>query len=218
MSYNNYSYPGNGWLYVICDICGKKIRQRDTVKITDRYNLHFGAVVCKYDVDKTNPQAYPIYVRESRVPHPESLRSEQINQFINSASTNRVPSAPQLLQPKLSPIGSTVQLYWQGPIDGGSDGIIGYAVKRANPQNQTLSIILANTNNSVPYYEDLSANVNTNYIYQVAAINSVGMGPYSSPGYYPSQVDDDGKIFITTGNGDYILDGLGNILETSQLI
>lgn len=67
-------YPGDGYYYVICDICGRKVRYKDTMLIKDKYNFQNGLVVCLRDVDKTNPQAY-LRARKER-PNPKITRGE----------------------------------------------------------------------------------------------------------------------------------------------
>jgi len=52
-------YPGNERYFVLCDLCGKKFRKRDTVQIQDRFNLLNKLVVCHKDAERTNEQARP---------------------------------------------------------------------------------------------------------------------------------------------------------------
>lgn len=80
-----YAYPGNGYYYVICDVCGKKTRFKDTVLIRDKYNYQNGLLVCKKDADKTNPQSY-LRAKKER-PNPKSTRGEGPDVFISTPNT-----------------------------------------------------------------------------------------------------------------------------------
>lgn len=77
-------YPGDGHYYVICDICGKKMRAKEARLATDIY--HKNMLVCKEDYDIDNPQSY---VKAGRtLPPPPALynRTESEDVFIDNVS------------------------------------------------------------------------------------------------------------------------------------
>lgn len=76
-------YPGDGYYYVCCDVCGSKIRARDAIEIMDKYNYLNRMVVCKDDADKTNPQNHPIILKDRNIAHPLKIRSEPTDTFID---------------------------------------------------------------------------------------------------------------------------------------
>ena len=78
----NYRYPGDGYYYVLCDVCGKKLRARDAVYINDKYNLLSKLLVCKNDADKTNPQSYLRAFKDTQIDNPRLIRSEGEDQFV----------------------------------------------------------------------------------------------------------------------------------------
>lgn len=79
---HKHGYPGNGYYYVICDVCGKKMRARDSVLITDKYNYLNNMLVCKEDADKTNPQDQIKAVRERQIDNPKYIRTEGGDNFV----------------------------------------------------------------------------------------------------------------------------------------
>lgn len=98
-------HPGAGYVYVICDVCGRKVRRKDTQKVNDRWNLQNGLVVCKWDIDKVNEQNKPIKVKEKLITNPKDLRSEPTDRFESPDVDDRAPSAPQKLEAKASILG-----------------------------------------------------------------------------------------------------------------
>lgn len=210
---------GPGKAYILCDICGRKIRQEEAILITDRYNTLYGLLVCKSDAtERENPQNRPWYVRELQVQNPKLLRSERPDQNTINPNSSMAPSAPQLLSANMNSLTNEIVLYWQGPIDGGTDPIIGYVITRANPQLAGQIIINANTGTNTTYYQDVAGDPTQLYTYQVAAINIYGVGPYSDIAFFPNnQVDpsigantryllaSDTDFTITTGDGLFIL-------------
>ena len=72
-------YPGEGYYYVLCDICGTKIRAKEAILITDKYSDKANLLVCKADADKTNPQAR-IRARKDRIiDDSKFIRSEPVD-------------------------------------------------------------------------------------------------------------------------------------------
>lgn len=209
---------GPGYAYILCDVCGRKIRQKDAILITDRYNTQSNLLVCKDDADKTNPQNIPFSISELNITNPKLVRSEAPDTNIVNPYDNRVPSAPQLAIATIHPINSTIILQWQGPVDVGSGPIIGYKITRV-PQLSFDVPIEANTNINSTYYEDLTGDISLDYSYTIAAINTFGMGP-STIAYYPVERLDttlgstdkyllasQTSYVLTTGSGVYILAG-----------
>lgn len=177
-------HPGSGYIWVVCDICGKEYRRKDTVLVNDPFNTQHGLVVCKWDLDQRNDQALPNRIRESVVPAPELIRVEKPDQFVTNDNDDTVPTAPRNLVATLSPIEDIIALYWDGPEDPGSSGIIGYEIIRTVPLGSPVTIE-SQTATSATYYEDLTGDVDETYEYTVAAINSFGKGPASNIAYYP---------------------------------
>jgi hypothetical protein len=176
--------PGREYVKVICDVCSGEFYQKDTVYVQDRYNFQYGLVVCKADLDKVNPQIYPIHIYEPAISDPKTLRPEKTDRFLVNENDDRLPSAPRLGSTLVNPITDAVDLYWQGPIDNGSSGIEGYKIVRAGQLLEVFETISENTNMGATYYTDTTADVNAQYIYKVAAINSFGVGPYSEAFYW----------------------------------
>lgn len=206
---------GPGWAYIYCDVCGAKIRQKDAVLITDRYNTQYGLLVCKADVDRTNQQNIPLGTKETQVQNPRLLSSEPPDTIIENPNDDRVPSAPQNVAATVHPLNSTVVLNWQGPQDNGSGPIIGYNIYRAFPQFTGLELLVDNTNSTATYYEDTTAYISQYYTYVIRAINTFGIGPASDNTYFPTLLPDitpysylvtsQDLDAIVTENGDYIV-------------
>ncbi len=89
---HKHGYPGNGYYYVICAVCGIKIRAKDTVLVKDKYNFQNNMVVCKKDADETNPQSYLKTRPERQIDNPDYIRSEGPDNFIENQND------PSLLQ------------------------------------------------------------------------------------------------------------------------
>lgn len=208
MGLSRTGFPGDGYMYVICDVCGKKVRQRDTVVRKDKYNQQNNLVMCKDDVDKPQPSLRPIRIREKYRPNPSDVRSEPTDTYIVNANATRIPSAPTLLRAAGgSGVVEVVALSWIGPSDPGDSGIIGYVIWR-----ETIGapgdIIISNTNSTATYYEDTTLNINSIATYKVSAINSSGMGPYSNIAYFPIETNElDEQFLQTSDTGAYILTG-----------
>lgn len=188
------SYPGEGYYYVICDVCGKKIRRKDSVRIDDKWNTQNGLVVCKDDADRRNEQNKPIAIAEKQIPDPINIRPPQKDVNLINPNSDAAPSAPQNLIATAAGISTEViQLSWQGPISCGSDEIIGYAIYQQNPVYSGL-VLLATTSSPDTYFIDSVSDPTQQYGYTVAAINSYGQGPQSALAYYPN-----GALGINTG-------------------
>ncbi len=212
MSLSSTGFPGDGYMYVICDVCGKKVRQKDTVVRKDKYNQQNMLVVCKDDVDTPQPSLRPIHIRERYRPIPSTVRGEQSDQYAVNANASRLPSAPQLLVAQTSGISAVVALSWFGPSDPGDTSIIGYVIWKETIDAPG-DVISANTGTNSTYYEDSTQDIDAIAIYKVAAINSSGTGPYSNLAYFPTQSEStdfsflqasDTGYYITTGDGLYI--------------
>lgn len=208
----------NKGMYTICDVCGCKIRAVDAVIIRDKYNHLNNRVVCKNDVDKTNPQVRPSYVRERVLINPELVRNDYTDRYVSETLSTRVPSAPRNLRATLSGISDVIALYWDGPENPGDSPVIGYRITRAWPQVATQEVIKSNTNSYNMYYEDTEGNINLFYTYQVAAINSAGVSAYSNLAYYPSLEDTTGVDYILASDTGYFLvtSDTGLLIEQSE--
>lgn len=68
MRFSSLKYPGDGYYYILCDVCGGKVRLKDAIQVKDKYNFLNGLLVCKEDYEKTNPQAYLRARKERRNP------------------------------------------------------------------------------------------------------------------------------------------------------
>lgn len=196
-------YPGINNRFVICDVCGGKFRIYQTVMISgDRYNTQNNLIVCKADVDKINPQIYPVFLKEELLADPQYVRPEvpllQSPYLFNPAS-NILPTAPQNLRLVGDPLQPHPRLLWDGPDDVGSSNITGYIIYRAQPQLSIEDIIAEDQVDSA--YTDVSANVNEFYTYQVAAYSILGVGPKSNIAYWPKLEIDPTLVFIATDDG-----------------
>lgn len=180
-----------GSYYVICDVCGRKLRQNQTVLIKDKYNLLNNMLVCKKDADKTNPQAYVRAVKERQIDSPKLIRSEGTDQFVFASEvdeiytadasdpTGRAPGVPRLLY--IAGASSTqVELRWFGPEDSGSSAIKGYKVERESPTGGGFSTVIADTTSVATYYKDTTTSASTQYNYRVSAINDYTTGSVSN--------------------------------------
>lgn len=208
MIYERKVGPGNA--YIMCDVCGRKIKQKDAVLITDKYNTQYGLLVCKNDVDKTNQQNIPYSIRETQVQNPKLLRSEPTDRNTTNALSNRAPGSPTLLKATLHPLNDTIILQWQGPDNVGSDPITGYLITRASPQGEAYSTLVENTGITAMYYEDTDSSITESSEYTVYAINAYGTGTASNRGYFPN-------IQAELGASErYLSTSSGLILETGN--
>lgn len=196
----------------ICDVCGFKYHVRDLIgPIEDRYNRHYGLVVCRKDRDPTNQQDIPYKYKETIVSDLKKIRTRPSAVYIVNPNDNRAPSAPQNGLTVLDSLSSTINLYWDGPSDTGSSGIIGYRVQVANPQFANYVDLSTNTGINTTFYQDSTTPL-TNFVsYRVAAINSFGQGPYSVEFFWPSQQITAEVVYIGLSDGaDVLADSAGN--------
>ncbi len=202
-------HPGSGYIYVICDVCGRKIRRKDAILIKDKYNTQNNLLVCKQDADKTNPQSIPYTVKERPIADPKSIRVEQPDTYTAEQAT-RLPGAPRNLKAKAGHFSNQVELTWEGPIDGGSSRITGYQITRSDPQYMPQVVILDSTDGDVTAYTDATADIDTLYTYQISAINSAGVGEPSNIAPYPKQVEESDVNYLIpslTNNAFLLADG-----------
>ncbi len=202
-------HPGAGYVYVICDVCGRKVRRKDTQKVNDRWNLQNGLVVCKWDIDKVNEQNKPIKVKEKLITNPKDLRSEPTDRFESPDVDDRAPSAPQKLEAKASILGDDVELFWRGPEDVGTSRITGYQIDRSAPQFGTYETLTSNTGTNSTYYLDTSADPSQTYTYIVYAINGAGTSLASNEAPYPTQI-------VSSATNYLEISQTPSVLETSQ--
>ncbi len=184
-------YPGNGSYNVICDVCGIKLRAKDAIKITDRYNHLNNMIVCRKDADKTNPQERlgtikPRTEKPVQFSRPENETAtyvyagtaDEIENPASSASNGRQAGSPQHLT-VIGATASSVELEWYGPDNAGSSPASGYVIQRESPVGGGFST-LATLTQAALYYKDTSVSASTQYNYRVAIINDSGTGDYSS--------------------------------------
>lgn len=208
------SHPGPQGVYVICDVCGRKVRRSETQLIRDKWNFQNGLVVCKDDVDNVNLQVLPYKHKEKIVTAPKTLRSEPTDSYRTPDTDDRTPSAPQKLEARGATLGDDIELFWRGPLNPGTSQITGYLIERQSPQGGIWSVVSSNTQSGNTYYLDTAATTSGNYVYRIAAINGAGTGAYSNEFYFPG-VDrptdytyiglNGGTSILATGQGDDIL-------------
>lgn len=183
-------YPGDGYHYVICDVCGFKLRAKDCVLVSDKYNYLNNMLVCKKDYEESNPQDRIKAVRERQISNPKMIRVESANRYgfasepdeIETADasdpTGRVASAAR----ELTVIGASdsfVELQWQGPLDSGSSPATGYKIERESPVGGGFSTLVT-TSSPAQYYKDTTVSSGTQYNYRVSIVNDAGIGATSN--------------------------------------
>lgn len=189
---SKFKYPGDNYFYTLCDVCGRKLRAKDAIKVRDKYSTQNGLVVCKYDLDKTNPIAYNKTISKERgIRSPDLIRSEPADNFVfissvaeieagdSSDPTGRSPSAPRHLTTGEVTV-SSIELYWQGPDDPGSSPISGYKVERETPVGGGFSTVITNTNASATYYKDTGLSSGVVYNYRVSTVTNAGTSSASN--------------------------------------
>lgn len=196
-------HPGGGYNYVICDVCGCKVRQKDTVLITDKFNTLYGMVVCRDDADRTNAQSRPFSVNERIVSNPKLLRPEGTDRFVPNANDDRVPSPPKNLVTTVSYYDDKVRLTWEGSDDCGSSGILYYTVYRAEPQ-LAYHFFLANVASNS--YIDVTSDTSSLYTYHVVAVNSFGSSVQSNTAYFPTEQVDISINYLVLSQNNYTLE------------
>lgn len=212
---------GPGMAYILCDICGRKIHQKDAILITDKWNTKYGLLVCKHDVDKTNEQNRPFIVRELQVQNPKLLRSERPD-INTSPDTSIVPGSPQNVIATMNSLTNQIVLQWIGPQNTGSSPILGYIITRAVPQDSFyITIANTSTNNgetSACYFTDTVNDPSIPSSYIIYAINSAGQGTASNIAFFPNQQVflENGKYIITSQNSYLITTGDGRYITTGS--
>lgn len=181
-------YPGNLHYYVICDVCGCKLRAKDAIQINDRYNTLHKMVVCRKDADKANPQerlgttVKPRQEKPLKLVRPENETATyvyagtaaEIESPASSASNGRSAGAPQHLTVS-GATASSVELEWYGPDDAGSSPASGYRIQRESPVGGGFSTLETVTQAAL-YYKDETVSASTQYNYRVAIVNDAGVG------------------------------------------
>lgn len=213
--YGAITHPGSGYNFVICDICGKKLRSKDAQLVTAKYSPFKGLLVCADCVDEKNNKDRPYIPRVERPLNPRHIRQEQQDQYVDNTNSDRLSGAPKNLVATRDSMGEGIQLTWDGPDNPGTGRITGYQVTRANPQFAYDFIIEVNTDSPATYYLDTEADLTEEYTYTVAAVTDVGVGARSDYGFYPAQtvssyiiyIMDGNNLVIQDGNGEYLLDG-----------
>ena len=207
-----YNIPNRNMRYVICDICGFKYHRKDTTQITDKYNRHYGLIVCHKDRDVTNQQSRPVTnATETLISRPQYVRPREDFNFYSQTLANQLPGQPVNCLCVGNPLSNYVDLYWEQSGSAGVSPITGYMITRANPQGAYQFTVISNTNNSVTYYSDISSDNTQQYSYQVAAINSVGTGPLSVLFFWPSNdmIWSDVQFLVCSQN-NYTISANGN--------
>lgn len=76
---------------------------------------------------------------------------------------------------------NTITPTWIAPADTGGQPLIGYQVDRRSPSGSgSYTTIVADTGSTATSYADTGLDFSTSYGYRIAAINSIGVGPFSS--------------------------------------
>lgn len=213
MKYHPTRPPSRGERWVICDVCGFKYHLKDVTRITDKWNRQYGLVVCKNDILKTNPHGIPRPIREAIVTSPEMIRPQPPLDFVTNDNDDRVPSAPRNGEARANPIDDYIDLFWEGPLDTGSSGIIHYVIQRADPQLAGYSTV-GTTDGGESYFTDTTATITTEYSYRVAAVNSFGQGAWSEDFYWPTDTNVLHDIdYLVTGDSQALDMGSGVYLR-----
>ena len=184
-------YPGEGYYYILCDVCGKKMRARDAIFVTDKDNLQNRLLVCRQDADEANPQQRLRSRRDRDIRTPHLIRSEGTDTFgyIHTASeietgslsdpTGTSPDAPENLVAKT--LSSTqIELTWDFRGYPGTSPVSGYKIERESPVSGGFTTLVANTGYPSTYYVDTGLTTGTQYNYRVSAINATGTSSASN--------------------------------------
>lgn len=202
--------PGAEGMYLICDSCGRKVHQRDTILVNDKFSLQNGLVICKIHLNDREYGLRPVDTSETITGNPKYVRSESSDTFITNPNDDTVPTAPRNVRPVASPIGSYIDIYWEGPEAIGSSAIEGYSIYRYFPQLGGPELLTSNS--PATYYRDEDADITLEYTYTVAATNGFGTGPQSAPGYYPAIKVETEFTYLTDENDKVLEDENGNYL------
>ena len=171
---------------VVCDVCGFVVPVTEAVLINDRYNTLNGLLVCKDDVEKTNPQAYRKAIKERPLDDPKTVRPEQPERIVFISDPSEIaggdtsdpvptilPSEPRELSLYNISV-TTVELLWQGPISPGSSPVSGYKIERENPKGGGFSTVLESTESVASYYKDTGLSASTQYNYRISTVTRAG--------------------------------------------
>lgn len=210
---NREIYPGVDNRYVICDVCGKKFRVKDTVRIVDRYNLLNNMIVCFADADKANPQLKPIRIHEDLLVRKDYVRPEAtFMTYTNLEDEDTIGSAPRDLTVSIEPLSGRIQLVWNGPLDYGNAHVLGYKIYRGESPVYLVEVLNSNTHSLATYYQDLTASLGNYYVYAVSMVTDLGESPLSNFYYFPTYLEpgfislsQDGGINIALSQNDYNL-------------
>ncbi len=183
-------HPGSNYQYAICDVCGFKLRAKDLHLVRDPYSPLNGRLVCAKDLDKPNPQSYPLKMRKESQVNPKFVRVEQTPRevFISTADEIDNPvagSVPGRLagSPKMLTVtgatSSSVDLNWFGPDFPGSENNTGYKIERESPVGGGFSTVEITTIPAM-MYTDTTVSSGTQYNYRVSSVSSVGTGSVSN--------------------------------------
>lgn len=82
-----YGYPGDGYYYGICDICGFKMRVKDLIFVEgETYNRINGLAVCKKDYSPAHLDQYRYIPKDTFMSNPKKVRPEgETTFFVGSA-------------------------------------------------------------------------------------------------------------------------------------
>lgn len=97
---------------------------------------------------------------------------------VTTSSGPTVPETPTALSAG-SPTTTSLQLSWTAPGNNGGAAITGYFVQFSSDNGMTWDTATVSTSSNPYSVTGLTAS--TSYIFRVAAINSVGTGPFSNP-------------------------------------
>lgn len=177
--------------YAICDLCGKKCRRSEVKRITDKYNLNYGLVLCPKDAaEKTNAQNYPGFPWRESVLDPKLIRPEvpavyntainidDVRDGTSSESVGTTGSAPLNVY-IASKSASEVRLQWFAPNSLGNRHFLGWAVKRESPIGGGFSDLTTNSGSVDMGYTDSTVSSSTEYNYKVAVVTTAGTGTFS---------------------------------------
>ena len=198
-------YPGIGNRKIICDLCGKQFRVKQTVQINDRYNLLNKMIVCLPCNEQTNPQVYPVFPKETLLTNREYVRPPQPLSYVVQTNNSLLPSAPQNLSATYNSFSGGIQLTWGGPLNLGSGMLLGFSITIEDPAGAYPFPLVTNTNSVAGYYLDTANNPQGNYGYSVACITTAGMGTYCDPYYYPIQPNVDPLNYLVVSQTNYLL-------------
>lgn len=109
-----------------------------------------------------------------------------------------VPSAPLNLYTPNGGMDAIAHLTWNAPTNNGGSSIIGYRIERKD--SGTWQVLVANTGNTNTTHQDF------NYYavpYRAAAINSVGIGPYSNEATFSFTMCFIGETNVTMSDGTH---------------